>query len=176
MRSLKVDTQGSRVPTIIDRSSIFFIFGRLKDLPYIYNLKQKDMTLKERISADYMTAFKAKDSVVKNLLSVIKGEIQTIEKNTGIENMSDEDVTKILNKTVKSLKETLQASDSVDTKLELVIIESYLPKQLSKEEIFTKVTDLKSAGITNIGQIMKEFAALPVDRKIVSEAIKEIIG
>ena len=134
------------------------------------------MTLKERISTDYMTAFRAKDSIAKNLLSVIKGEIQTIEKNTGIENMSDEDVTKILNKTVKSLKETLLASDSVDTKLELAIIESYLPKQLSKEEIFTKVTDLKSAGITNIGQIMKEFAALPVDRKIVSEAIKEIIG
>ena len=134
------------------------------------------MTLKERISADYMTAFRAKDSIAKNLLSVIKGEIQTIEKNTGIENMSDEEVTKILNKTVKSLKETLLASDSVDTKLELAIIEAYLPRQLSKDEIFTKVTDLKSAGITNIGQIMKEFSALPVDRKIVSEAIKEIIG
>ena len=134
------------------------------------------MTLKERINADYMTAFKAKDSVAKNLLSVIKGEIQTIEKNTSIENMSDEDVTKILNKTVKSLKETLSASDSVDTKLELAIIEAYLPKQLSKEEIFAKVTDLKIAGVTNIGQIMKEFATLPVDRKVVSEVIQEVIG
>lgn len=134
------------------------------------------MTLKERINADYMTAFRAKDSVAKNLLSVIKGEIQTIEKNTSIENMSDEDVTKILNKTLKSLKETLQASDSVDTKLELAIIEAYLPKQLSKDEIFVKVTDLKTAGITNIGQIMKEFATLPVDRKVVSEVIKEVIG
>jgi hypothetical protein len=134
------------------------------------------MTLKERINADYMTAFKAKDSVAKNLLSVIKGEIQTIEKNTSIENMSDEDVTKILNKTLKSLKETLSASDSVDTKLELAIIEAYLPKQLSKEEIFAKVTDLKIAGVTNIGQIMKEFATLPVDRKVVSEVIKEVIG
>ena len=134
------------------------------------------MTLKERINADYMTAFKAKDSVAKNLLSVIKGEIQTIEKNTSIENMSDEDVTKILNKTLKSLKETLSASDSVDTKLELAIIEAYLPKQLSKEEIFAKVTDLKIAGVTNIGQIMKEFAGLPVDRKVVSEVIKEVIG
>ncbi len=134
------------------------------------------MTLKERINADYMTAFRAKDSVAKNLLSVIKGEIQTIEKNTGIENMSDEDVTKILNKTLKSLKETLQASESVDTKLELTIIEAYLPKQLSKDEIFNKITDLKVSGITNIGQIMKEFAGLPVDRKVVSEVIKEVIG
>jgi uncharacterized protein YqeY len=134
------------------------------------------MTLKERISADYMTAFKAKDSVAKNLLSVIKGEIQTIEKNSGIDNMPDEDVIKILNKTVKSLKETLNVSDSVDTKLELAIVEAYLPKQLSKEEIFNKVTELKNSGVTNIGQIMKEFAGLPVDRKVVSEVIKEVIG
>ena len=40
------------------------------------------MTLKEKINVDYMTAFKAKDAVSKKLLSVIKGEIQTIEKNT----------------------------------------------------------------------------------------------
>ena len=57
-----------------------------------------------------------------------------------------------------------------------LIDQAYLPKQLSKDEIFSKVLDLKEAGITNIGQIMKKFASLPVDRKIVSEAIKEIIG
>ena len=80
------------------------------------------MTLKEKINADYMTAFKAKDAVSKKLLSVIKGEIQTIEKNVGVDSLSDEEVTKILNKTVKSLKENLQASDSADTKLELEIV------------------------------------------------------
>jgi hypothetical protein len=133
------------------------------------------MTLKEKINADYMTAFKAKDAVSKKLLSVIKGEIQTIEKNVGVDSLSDEEVTKILNKTVKSLKETLQASDSADTKLELEIVEAYLPKQLSKDEIVSKVTELKVAGITNIGQIMKEFATLPVDRKLVSEVIKEVM-
>ena len=133
------------------------------------------MTLKEKINADYMTAFKAKDAVSKKLLSVIKGEIQTIEKNVGVDSLSDEEVTKILNNTVKSLKETLQASDSADTKLELEIVEAYLPKQLSKDEIVSKVTELKVAGITNIGQIMKEFATLPVDRKLVSEVIKEVM-
>lgn len=133
------------------------------------------MTLKEKINADYMTAFKAKDAVSKKLLSVIKGEIQTIEKNIGVDSLSDEEVTKILNKTVKSLKETLQASDSQETKLELEIVEAYLPKQLSKDEIVSKVTELKIAGVTNIGQIMKEFANLPVDRKLVSEVIKEVM-
>jgi uncharacterized protein YqeY len=84
-------------------------------------------------------------------------------------------VTKILNKTVKSLKETLQASNDEDTRLELEIVEAYLPKQMSKDEIVSKVTELKVAGVTNIGQIMKEFATLPVDRKLVSEVIKEVM-
>lgn len=132
--------------------------------------------IKEQINKDYMTAFKSKNTVVKNLLSVVKGEIQTIEKNTGVENMSDADVIKILAKTAKSLKETISLSDSEQAKEELVIIEAYLPKQMSKEEVTTKVTELKNSGVTNIGAIMKEFASLPADKKMVSEVIKEVIN
>ena len=132
-------------------------------------------TLKEKISADYMSAFKAKNTVAKNLLSVIKGEIQTIEKNTGVETLSDEEVTKILNKTVKSLKETNASFPSAQTAEELFIVESYLPKQMSKDEITQKIVELKANGVTNIGAIMKEFANAPVDRKLVSEVIKEVM-
>ena len=121
-----------------------------------------------------MIAFKAKNTVAKNLLSVVKGEIQTIEKNTGVENMSDEDVLKILTKTSKSLKEMV-ATGNEQAKEELSIIEAYLPKQMSKEEVTAKVTELVNSGVTQIGAIMKEFANLPADKKLVSEAIKEIV-
>lgn len=139
--------------------------------------------IKEQINKDYMTAFKSKNTVAKNLLSVVKGEIQTQEKNTGVENMSDEDVLKILTKTAKSLNETIKSLSPIDGKgedivqacTELAIIECYLPKQMSKEEVTGKVTELVNSGITNIGAIMKEFASLPVDKKMVSEAIKEIV-
>ena len=63
------------------------------------------MTLKERINADFMTAFKNKDNVRKTILGVLKASIQTQEKNAGQSDMSDEDVMKILNKQVKNLKE-----------------------------------------------------------------------
>lgn len=132
--------------------------------------------IKEQINKDYMTAFKSRNTVVKNLLSVVKGEIQTVEKNTGVENMSDVDVIKILAKTAKSLKETITISDSEQAKEELIIIEGYLPKQMSKEEVTSKVTELKKSGVTNIGAIMKEFASLPADKKMVSEVIKEVIN
>jgi hypothetical protein len=124
--------------------------------------------LKEKISTDYMSAFKERNTVAKNLLSVIKGEIQTQEKNAGVETLSDEEVTKILNKTVKSLKETQSKFPSEQTAEELFIVESYLPKQMSETEIITKIQELVDAGASNLGEIMKAFGNLPADRKLVS--------
>ncbi len=140
------------------------------------------MTLKERINADYMKAFKERNVVAKSLLSVIKGEIQNVEKLSNDHNewgkfkntdssITEEGVIKLLNKSAKSLKET----NDEESKLQLVIIESYLPKLMSKEEVTAKVTELVNSGITQIGAIMKEFATLPADKKLVSEAIKEVI-
>ena len=133
------------------------------------------MTLKEKINADFMTAFKSKNVIAKSILSVVKGEIQTVEKNTGSENLSDAEVTKILNKTVKSLKETISMANDEKSKLELAIVEVYLPKQMSKDEVTAKVNELVGSGITQIGAIMKEFATLPADKKMVSEVVKEVI-
>ena len=124
--------------------------------------------LKEKISADYMSAFRNKNTVAKNLLSVIKGEIQTLEKNAGAENLSDEEVTKILNKTVKSLKETQSKFPSAQTAEELFIVESYLPKQMSETEIVSKIQELVEGGAGNIADIMRAFAKLPADRQLVS--------
>ncbi len=139
------------------------------------------MTLKERVNADYIKAFKEKNTVVKNLLSVVKGEIQNVEKLPAndkdwgslknSEGIFDAGVVKILNKTAKSLKEV----NDEESKLQLVIVESYLPKLMSKEEVTDKVTELVNSGITQIGSIMKEFAGLQVDKKMVSETINEVI-
>ena len=133
------------------------------------------MTLKEKINADFMTAFKSKNMVAKSILSVVKGEIQTVEKNIGSDNLSDAEVTKILTKTVKSLKETITLTNDEKSKVELSVVEVYLPTQMSKEEVTAKVTELVNSGITQIGAIMKEFATLPADKKMVSESIKEVI-
>jgi len=133
------------------------------------------MTLKEKINTDFMTAFKSKNMVAKSILSVVKGEIQTVEKNVGTDNLSDVEVNKILTKTVKSLKETIALTNDEKSKVELSVIEVYLPTQMSKEEVTAKVTELVNSGITQIGAIMKEFATLPVDKKMVSESIKEVI-
>lgn len=130
------------------------------------------MTLKERISKDYMTAMKEKNVVAKNLLSVMKGEIQNVEIEKG--SISDEDVVKILTKTTKTLKEMV-LNGSTEASLELEIVEAYLPKQMTKEEISAKVTELVNSGVTQMGAIMKEFASLPADKKMVSQIFNELV-
>ena len=131
--------------------------------------------LKERINADYMTAFKSKDTVAKNLLSVIKGEIQTLEKNSGVTNLSDDDVVKILAKTRKSLEETRSKFPSDQVSTELYIVESYLPKQMSEDEIRSKIQELVESGQAgNIAEIMRAFGSLPADRKLVASVYQSI--
>lgn len=142
-----------------------------------------NLTLKEKINADYMSAFKAKNTTAKNLLSVIKGEIQTIEKNSGVENMSDEEVVKILKKTVKSLKETNASFPSAQTAEELFIAESYLPKQMSEDEIKVAVDEIIASMKTTLttkemgkvmGQFNSKYAGL-ADGKLVSQVVKDAL-
>ncbi len=47
---------------------------------------------------------------------------------------------------------------------------------MSKEEVTQKVSEIVNSGVTNIGLIMKEFAQLPADKKMVSEVVKEILN
>lgn len=131
--------------------------------------------IKEKINQDYLEAFKSRNTVAKNLLSVVKGEIQTVEKNTGTDSLSDEAVLKILNKTAKNLKETISLSGDEKSKIELSIIELYLPKQMSYEEVEAKILEIVSTGGNNIGSIMKEFSSLSADKQMVSEVAKKIL-
>ncbi len=131
------------------------------------------MKLKKRINTDYMIAFKERDMLKKNLLSVIKGGIELGEKNRKVQDLSDEDVTAILNQAAKASKETISKMEDGQlkdfAKEELVIIESYLPKQMTENEIVDKINELISNGASSTGEIMRGFAGLPADRKMVSE-------
>jgi len=141
--------------------------------------------LKERISREYLEAFKSRDNVKKNLLGVVKSEITTQEKNTVVESLSDADVSKILNKIAKNLKETITQSNSEEAKTELAIIENYLPKQMSESEIRDALKDIlnefgetSSTPAFQIGKLMGAFNskhAGKADNKVVSNVIKELL-
>ncbi len=134
------------------------------------------MTLKDKISADWKEAFKARETVRKQLLSTLKGEIQTMERKEVPIEMNDDEVLKLLTKWKKSLTQTLELSPSEETALELKIVSSYLPQLMSEEDVRLKVNELIAGGATNMGLIMKEFATLQCDRKVVSQIVREALA
>ncbi len=141
------------------------------------------MTIEKRIETDFLTAFKAKNMQLKNFLGTIKGEMQTLKKNLMVDSLSDEESIKLLTKFAKGTKETIALLEKdqsnltnpalVTARFELNILESYLPKQMSEVEINQKLDEILASGITNIGQVMKEFAQLPADKKLVSELARK---
>jgi uncharacterized protein YqeY len=132
------------------------------------------MTLKERINADFMLAFKAKDMVRKNFLGILKGEIQNEEGRGTV--ATDAVVMTILKKMEKSLK----LSNSEETLTELGFMEPYLPTMMTYDEIETVIQGYyNDKGLSTIGAMMKEFNANylgKADNKEVSSIINKTIA
>ena len=129
--------------------------------------------LKERINADFMFAFKNKETEKKNFLGVVKGEIQNEEGRSG--SATDEVVVAILRKMEKSLTQT----NTPDSLKELEYIKPYLPVQMGPDRIREIVSNYKLNGLGNVGQIMGEFNKNfkgQADNKIVSEIVKEVLA
>jgi uncharacterized protein YqeY len=111
-----------------------------------------------------MDALKNKQIDKKNFLGVIRGEIQNEEfRPLGIGD--DVTVLNILRKIEKSLKQT----NTAESLAELEYIKPYLPAEMTEADIVAKITELKANGASNIAEVMRAFATLPADRKLVSE-------
>jgi len=131
------------------------------------------MTIEKQINADFMLAFKNRNFEVKTLLGTVKGEMDNLKKTLNVQDLSDEKSIELLNKFAKNLRETIKLTDDIKSKNELVIIEEYLPKQMTEDEIRIKLDEVIASGAKTIGDIMKVFATLPADKKIVSELVKQ---
>lgn len=139
------------------------------------------MSLKDKISDDIKTAMKAKDkqrtSVLRMLLSEVKyAEVGQSEAKA----LDDNAILKVVSTYAKRLTKSLQdfeGTDKVDDiKQELKIIEEYLPKKASEEEVTGFVTDLLSkTDERNFGILMKQVLGhfgSAADGKVVSQVLK----
>jgi uncharacterized protein YqeY len=100
------------------------------------------MKTQERIQKDFITAMKAKDLNAKAALSSVKAKITEAEKANGNQPIDESQVLKIITSSIKQRKQSIEAFQlagredllSKET-AELAVLESYLPKQMTKEEI-----------------------------------------
>jgi uncharacterized protein YqeY len=132
------------------------------------------MTIKERINADFIKAFKEKDFARKDFLGLLKSEIQNEETRPNAVS-SDANTLLILRRMEKTLKQT----DSPESLVELQYMEPYLPQLMSEDQIREIVNGYKANGLNNAGQIMgqfnKEHKGL-ADNRVVSEIVKEVLA
>ena len=104
--------------------------------------------LKEKLLNDLKDAMKAKDTNKKNAVQMVRTAILQIEKDKCIE-VTDEQIIDIIAKEVKTRKDSLvefekaERQDLIDqTNSEISVLEQYLPKQLTDEELELQVKEI----------------------------------
>jgi len=119
--------------------------------------------LKKRITDDMKSAMKAKDKQALKAVRMILGAIKQKEVDDRIE-LNDAQVMAVIKKMVKQRKDSIsQFSDAGRTDLveveeaELVIINSYMPEQLSDAEVAEAVD---KAIIDSVADSMKDMGKL----------------
>jgi len=148
------------------------------------------MSLKEKINDDLKEAMKSQDSVRVETLRSIRAEILKMDKSGMNREMTPEEEIQLLSKQSKMRKESIEVFENAGRtdlaekeKAQLVIIEEYLPKQMSEEE----AKDIVNKIIAEFGEItpkdfgkvmgaaMKELKG-KIDGKIIQDIVKSKIG
>lgn len=146
------------------------------------------MSLHQNIKDQMKEAMKAKDavrlSVIRGLLSAFTNE-SVAKGRKPDEELADDDVLSAISKAVKQRKDSIEQfekggrADLADAeKAELVILEAYLPAQMSREEVeaFVKQKISETGGIDPskkgqfMGIIMKELKG-KADGNLVKEVL-----
>jgi hypothetical protein len=147
------------------------------------------MELRERIDTDIKQALK---SGAKDKLSALR-MLSAALKNKQIDKrrpLSEEEVVETVRSLIKQRKDSIEQfakggrQDLVDKETaEVTVLEVYLPRQLSREELEAMVRDAVSQtgaqGAKDMGKVMK--ALVPAvggraDGKLVSELVKQALG
>lgn len=149
------------------------------------------MALKQQIDADIKAAMLAKDKETLSALRAIKSLILLAETKEGSNGeLSAADELGLLTKAAKQRREsadifkTQNREDLAQVELaQLVVIERYLPKQLSADELKEKLTaiiaQVGAKAPSDMGKVMgvasKELAGM-ADGKAISETVKALLA
>ncbi len=146
------------------------------------------MSLTDQINTDLKTAMLAKDAAKLEALRAIKSALLLLK--TSPEGQSDATEIKALQKMVKQRKETAEVyigqnrKELADVELaQAAVIEQYLPKQMSKEELKTIIGEIISrVGATSpaeMGKVMgvatKELSG-KADGSVISKIVRDLLS
>ena len=149
-----------------------------------------NMALFEKVSSDIIAAMKAKDAVRRDTLRNVKKYFLEAKTAPGAnDELTDDAALKILQKLAKQGRESAEIykgqgrADLAEEEMAQVrVIEEYLPKQLSEEELETKlkeiIAEVGASGPQDMGKVMgvstKKLAGLAEGRAI-SACVKKLL-
>ena len=145
--------------------------------------------LKEKLMDDLKISMREKNEIRKNTVPMVRAAILQIEKDKGI-TVEDDKIIEIIAKEVKSKKDALVDFEKggredliSQTNEEIAILQEYLPKQLTREEIKVElekvISDLGATSMKDMGPVMKEAKArigAAADGRTINDVVKELLG
>ena len=144
------------------------------------------MSLPDRLSNDLKEAMKAKDQLRMDVIRMIKAAVLNKEVEMK-KDLDDAEMSRIMTTMIKQRKESVEqyekgqrAELAAKERQEISIIEAYLPKALSSQElehiVASVVTETKAHSLKEMGTVMKavmaRLAGQAVDGKQVSDLVK----
>lgn len=146
--------------------------------------------LEQKITNDYIQAMKSKETAKASALSFLRAQIKNVMIDKRVEKVADEDVIAVIKKQVKQRQDSIEQftqggrADLVAKEAaELALLQSYLPAEISNEQLTAIVQEsIKSSQATSIkdmGKVMKDImpkVAGKADNKRVSDMIKELLS
>ena len=144
--------------------------------------------LKAALTAALKEAMTAKDNVRRDAIRFLQSAIKQVEIDTRKE-LSQEDMLGIVQKELKKRKESLdeltkvgRTEEATAAQNEIAIIEAFLPRQLSREEIAVLVNEaIAQTGVSSAKEMGKLMGALMpkvkglADGKLVNDVVRELL-
>jgi uncharacterized protein len=123
------------------------------------------MSIKKDLEKNLLLALKEKDGVKKNTLRMTLSSIKLAEVEAG-KDLDDPMIFNILQKEIKTREETITEAEKANRnemiaplEAEIVILKSYLPSELSDDELVflvkKSIDDLNAKTIKDMGLVMK---------------------
>lgn len=148
------------------------------------------MSLLESLQKDMIAAMKAKDKVKLGTIRMLKAAVVNEQIEVGHDLSSDEEIA-VLSRELKQRKDSLEEFKNAgrgdeavqNLKNEIEVVESYLPEQLSEDEVKTIVQEtIDQVGATSKADFGKVMGAVmpklkgKADGKLVNATVKELLN
>jgi uncharacterized protein YqeY len=147
------------------------------------------MTLKQKLQDDLKQAIRDKDSTRKSTIRLALAAITNAEVEKGRE-LDDTQTLAILNRETRQRRESLEeyrkagrADLVAQEEAELEILLSYMPAQMSRDEIADRaretIAEVGATGLAQMGDVMRRL--MPelkgrADGRLISEVVRELLS